>query len=59
MNVHFPKAIENGLKKEELVEQYKCHSCCSGWPTTISAALHAKEILGPFGVNPLSEAKHI
>jgi 4-carboxymuconolactone decarboxylase len=47
MNVHFPKAIENGLTKEELVEAITHLAFYSGWPTAVSAALRAKEILGP------------
>ena len=46
MGAHFPKAIQNGVKKDELVEMITHLAFYSGWPTAVSAALRAKELLG-------------
>jgi 4-carboxymuconolactone decarboxylase len=47
MSAHFPKAIENGVTKEELAEAITHLAFYSGWPTAVSAALRAKKLLGP------------
>jgi 4-carboxymuconolactone decarboxylase len=46
MSAHFPKAIENGVSKEELVELITHMAFYAGWPSAVSAALRAKELLG-------------
>lgn len=46
MSAHFPRAIQNGVTREELVEMITHLAFYSGWPTAVSAALRAKELLG-------------
>ena len=46
MGAHFPKAIQNGVTKDELVEMITHLAFYSGWPTAVSAAMRAKELLG-------------
>ncbi len=41
MDFHFPKAIENGVTQEELVELITHLAFYSGWPTAFSAANRA------------------
>lgn len=45
MTTHFPKALENGVTKEELVELITHMAFYSGWPSASTAALHLREIL--------------
>lgn len=45
LNFHFPRAIENGVTRAELVELITHLAFYSGWPNAVSAALRAKEIL--------------
>src|SRR6266851_2463752 len=45
MSFHFPKAIENGVKQEELVELITHMAFYVGWPSAMSAAARAKELL--------------
>lgn len=45
MSAHFPKAIDNGVTKEELVELITHLAFYAGWPNAVSAALRAKELL--------------
>ena len=42
---HFTRAINNGVKKEELVEMITHLAFYSGWPTAMSAANVAKQVL--------------
>lgn len=44
MKTHFPRAIRNGVKKEELIEMITHMAFYSGWPSAVTAALNAKEI---------------
>lgn len=44
MKTHFPRAIANGVTKEELVEMITHMAFYSGWPSAVSAALQAREI---------------
>lgn len=44
MNSHFPKAIENGVTQEELVELITHLAFYSGWPSAASAVMKIKEI---------------
>lgn len=45
MSTHFPKAIENGVSKQELIEAITHLAFYAGWPNAVSAALRAKETL--------------
>jgi 4-carboxymuconolactone decarboxylase len=42
---HFTRAINNGVKKEELIELITHLAFYSGWPTAMSAANVAKQVL--------------
>jgi 4-carboxymuconolactone decarboxylase len=44
MKTHFPKAIQNGVTKEELAELITHMAFYSGWPSASTAALAAREI---------------
>ena len=46
MNFHFPRAIENGVTQEELVEVITHLAFYAGWPNAMSAVARAKEVLG-------------
>jgi 4-carboxymuconolactone decarboxylase len=46
MAFHFPRAIENGVTKEELIELITHLAFYVGWPNAMSAAGRAKELLG-------------
>lgn len=46
MNTHFPRAIANGVTREELIEMITHAAFYAGWPAAVSAALRAKELLG-------------
>ncbi|SJZ41397.1 4-carboxymuconolactone decarboxylase [Enhydrobacter aerosaccus] len=43
---HFARAIANGVTHDELVELITHLAFYSGWPTAMSAAFVAKEVLG-------------
>ena len=42
---HLERAISNGVTKDEIVEVITHMAFYSGWPTAMSAALVAKEVL--------------
>ena len=42
---HFQRALNNGVKKEELIELITHLAFYSGWPTAMSAANVAKKVL--------------
>jgi 4-carboxymuconolactone decarboxylase len=44
MNSHFPRALSNGVTRDELVEMITHMAFYSGWPTAVTAALRAREI---------------
>src|SRR4051794_13148861 len=46
MSFHFPRAIENGVKQDELVEMITHLAFYVGWPNAMSAMARAKELLG-------------
>ena len=46
MGFHFPRAVENGVTKEELVELITQLAVYAGWPSARSAASRARELLG-------------
>lgn len=45
MTFHFPRAIENGVTKEELIELITHLAFYAGWPSAMSAMTRAKELL--------------
>jgi 4-carboxymuconolactone decarboxylase len=44
MATHFPRAIENGVTQEELIEMITHLAFYAGWPSAVSAAFRAREI---------------
>jgi 4-carboxymuconolactone decarboxylase len=46
MNFHFPRALENGVTQEELIELITQMAFYAGWPNAMSAITKAKELLG-------------
>jgi len=46
MSFHFPFAIENGVKEEELVELITHLAFYAGWPNAMSAVTRARELFG-------------
>ena len=44
MNFHFPRAMENGVTQDELVELITHLAFYVGWPNAMSAATRAKEL---------------
>ncbi|MFO1429115.1 MAG: carboxymuconolactone decarboxylase family protein [Candidatus Competibacteraceae bacterium] len=46
MNFHFPKALENGVTQDELIELITHLAFYAGWPNAMSAMSRAKELLG-------------
>jgi 4-carboxymuconolactone decarboxylase len=46
MSFHFPRAIENGVTQEELVEMITHLAFYVGWPSAMSAIARARELLG-------------
>jgi len=47
MTFHFPRAIENGVTEEELVELITHLAFYAGWPNAMSAVTRAKNCLPP------------
>lgn len=45
MGFHFPRAIANGVSKEELIEMITHLAFYAGWPAAFSAIGRAKELL--------------
>ena len=46
MGFHFPRAIENGVAPDELVEVITHLAFYAGWPSAMSAISKAKEAIG-------------
>ena len=44
MSFHFPRAIENGVTQQELVELITHLAFYAGWPNAMSAGAKAKEL---------------
>jgi 4-carboxymuconolactone decarboxylase len=44
LRFHLNKAVENGLKKEELIEVITHLAFYAGWPNAMSAIMIAKEV---------------
>lgn len=45
MDMHFPKAINNGVTRDELVELITHLGFYVGWPSAMSAIMRAKQLL--------------
>ena len=45
MGFHFPRALENGVTREELIETITHLAFYVGWPNAISAITRAQELL--------------
>ncbi|MDE2235935.1 MAG: carboxymuconolactone decarboxylase family protein [Gammaproteobacteria bacterium] len=45
MNFHFPRAIQNGVTREELIELITHLAFYAGWPNAMSAVTKARELL--------------
>jgi 4-carboxymuconolactone decarboxylase len=46
MNFHFPRALENGVTQEELVELITHLAFYAGWPSAMSALTRARQLFG-------------
>jgi 4-carboxymuconolactone decarboxylase len=46
MSFHFPRAIENGVTQDELVEMITHLAFYVGWPSAMSAIARARELFG-------------
>jgi 4-carboxymuconolactone decarboxylase len=46
MNFHMPRALENGVTQEELIEVITHMAFYGGWPNAMSAVMKAKELFG-------------
>ncbi|KND54266.1 4-carboxymuconolactone decarboxylase [Candidatus Burkholderia verschuerenii] len=44
MNFHFPRAVENGVTREELIELVTHLAFYAGWPNAMSAVTKFKEL---------------
>jgi 4-carboxymuconolactone decarboxylase len=49
MSFHLPRAIENGVRHDELVEMITHLAFYVGWPSAMSAVAKLKELLGKAG----------
>jgi 4-carboxymuconolactone decarboxylase len=49
MNFHFPRAVENGVGQDELIEMITHLAFYVGWPSAMSAITKLKELLGKAG----------
>ena len=47
MSFHFPRALENGVTREELIELITHLAFYVGWPGAMSAISRARELLPP------------
>jgi 4-carboxymuconolactone decarboxylase len=45
MTFHFPRAIENGVTRDELIEAITHLAFYAGWPNAMSATARARELL--------------
>lgn len=52
MDGHFPRAIANGVTREELIELITHLAFYGGWPNSVSAAVRARAVLGATPANP-------
>ena len=49
MSFHFPRALENGLRQEELIEMITHLAFYVGWPSAMSAITKVKELFAKAG----------
>lgn len=49
MGGHLPRALANGVTREELIELITHLAFYGGWPNAVSAAVRAREVLGANG----------
>jgi 4-carboxymuconolactone decarboxylase len=47
MSFHFPRALETGVTREELIELITHLAFYVGWPSAMSAISRARELLPP------------
>ena len=46
MTTHFPRAIANGVTRDELVEMITHLAFYTGWPGSVSAVMRVRELFG-------------
>jgi 4-carboxymuconolactone decarboxylase len=46
LRFHFPKALDNGVTRDEIVELITHLAFYAGWPNAMSAMMLARELLG-------------
>jgi 4-carboxymuconolactone decarboxylase len=46
MNSHFPRALKNGVTKDELIEMITHMAFYSGWPSAVTAVGRFRELFG-------------
>jgi 4-carboxymuconolactone decarboxylase len=46
MSFHFPRALENGVREDELIEMITHLAFYVGWPSAMSAVAKVKELFG-------------
>ena len=46
MNSHFPRAIDNGVTRDELIEMITHTAFYGGWPNSVTAVGKVREVLG-------------
>ena len=51
LRFHLGRAVENGVKKEELVEAITHLAFYSGWPSSMTAIMIAKEVFATKGAS--------
>lgn len=49
MNFHFPRAVENGVGQDELIEMITHLAFYVGWPSAMSAVARFKELFAKAG----------
>lgn len=49
---HFPRALRNGVTRDELIEMVTHLAFYSGWPTAVSAAMRARELFAAADAAP-------
>jgi 4-carboxymuconolactone decarboxylase len=46
MKSHFPRAIQNGVTQDEIIEMITHMAFYSGWPSAVTAVAQARDIFG-------------
>ena len=57
LRFHLEKALDNGLKKEELIEVITHLAFYSGWPNSMNAIMVAKELFSKKGSSRSQDGK--